>query len=114
VIESLDFTWDFVPISHWNCAELNVGIICACLMTMKPLIDRAWPAPSAGNRDAETTGQPNATDWLSPTDQLSSERQKAGFKGPKQGLYMFDPESAAEKATVFEGENARRHGSAAS
>jgi hypothetical protein len=29
--------------SHWNCVEVNVAIVCACLMTMKPLICRLWP-----------------------------------------------------------------------
>ena len=41
--QSLDFTWDFVPIAHWNCVEVNVAIVCACLLTMKPLINKKWP-----------------------------------------------------------------------
>jgi hypothetical protein len=38
-----DLQWDSIPLSHWNCVEVNVAIVCACLMTMKPLIDKLWP-----------------------------------------------------------------------
>ncbi len=29
--------------THWNAVEVNVAIVCACLMTMKPLIAKWWP-----------------------------------------------------------------------
>jgi hypothetical protein len=40
---SKDFTWDFVSIVHWTCVEVNIAIVCACLMTVKPFIGKFWP-----------------------------------------------------------------------
>ncbi|KAB5539346.1 hypothetical protein GE09DRAFT_315504 [Coniochaeta sp. 2T2.1] len=43
LLDSQDPGFDFVEISYWNLAEVNVSIICACLMTFKPLIAKFWP-----------------------------------------------------------------------
>jgi hypothetical protein len=40
---SEDTTWDNVPIAIWTCVEVNVAIVCACLMTIKPLIVKLLP-----------------------------------------------------------------------
>ena len=39
----MDFTWDYISISIWTCIEVNIAIVCACLMTLKPLIAKLWP-----------------------------------------------------------------------
>jgi hypothetical protein len=38
-----DPSWDSIDMSHWNCVEVNIAIVCACFMTMKPLISKIWP-----------------------------------------------------------------------
>ena len=30
-------TWDLVKIADWSVIEVNIAIVCACLMTLKPL-----------------------------------------------------------------------------
>jgi hypothetical protein len=40
---STDATWDSVIVSIWSAIELNTAIICACAMTLKPLISRVLP-----------------------------------------------------------------------
>ncbi|KAL6156741.1 hypothetical protein ACJQWK_06537 [Exserohilum turcicum] len=42
-LQTKDPTWDFVEINLWSTIELDVGIICACLASFKPLIARYFP-----------------------------------------------------------------------
>ena len=41
--DSQDPTWDFATIAHWNSVEINIAIVCACLMTLKPFIAKIFP-----------------------------------------------------------------------
>ena len=43
IYTSLDPSWDAVPIGIWSSIELNTSIVCACAMTLKPLINRVFP-----------------------------------------------------------------------
>ncbi|KAI1283370.1 hypothetical protein F5Y07DRAFT_408738 [Xylaria sp. FL0933] len=52
-IMSTDPTWDHVGSSIWSSIECNVGIICACLVHLKPLITHFVPTffgPSRSSR----------------------------------------------------------------
>lgn len=57
--DHVDFTYDNTALTYWTCIEVNTAIVCACVMTLKPLINRYLPslvqsrmsAPS-GNTDA--------------------------------------------------------------
>ena len=40
---STDPSWDSISMTHWNVVEVNVAIVCACLMTLKPLVSKLWP-----------------------------------------------------------------------
>ncbi len=40
---SQDVSWDNVPIADWTAVECNIGIMCACLPTLKPLLSRFLP-----------------------------------------------------------------------
>ena len=69
---STDFTYDFIDLGIWTAVETNIGIVCACVPAMKPLLrllthgtlnkstlqphrsesQRSWPkplCPSYGN-----------------------------------------------------------------
>ncbi|EPE35356.1 MFS general substrate transporter [Glarea lozoyensis ATCC 20868] len=41
---SVDFAYSAATAFLWSAVEVNVGIICACIPTMKPLIKRILPA----------------------------------------------------------------------
>ncbi|KAI3333138.1 hypothetical protein F4824DRAFT_473346 [Ustulina deusta] len=52
-VVSPDPTWDHVGSSIWSSIECNVGIVCACLVHLKPLIAHFTPsflAPSRSSR----------------------------------------------------------------
>jgi len=38
-----DPSWDAAPIAIWSTVELNVAIVCACGMTLRPLASRLFP-----------------------------------------------------------------------
>ncbi|KAK0634102.1 hypothetical protein B0T14DRAFT_561619 [Immersiella caudata] len=40
---AVDFTWDFATPTSWAIIEVNFSIICACVMTLKPLIVKIFP-----------------------------------------------------------------------
>lgn len=39
----MDITWDGVTTGIWNAFEVNVAIVCACLITLKPVGARLFP-----------------------------------------------------------------------
>ncbi|KAF2219703.1 hypothetical protein BDZ85DRAFT_183704, partial [Elsinoe ampelina] len=43
VTKSTDLTWDNGPIAYWSSVEVNVGIICACLPTLKAFAMKYFP-----------------------------------------------------------------------
>ena len=43
IANSNDVTWDNVGAATWSAVELNTAIICACLPTLKPIIDFVFP-----------------------------------------------------------------------
>ncbi|KAI6246957.1 hypothetical protein HI914_04819 [Erysiphe necator] len=40
---SKDISWDIAEMIIWSCIELNVGITCACVSTLKPLTSQFIP-----------------------------------------------------------------------
>lgn len=47
-----DFAWYASFSLMWSSVEVNVGIICACIPTLKPLLIRILPSFSDGNRQS--------------------------------------------------------------
>jgi hypothetical protein len=39
----VDFTWDYAVPGYWTTIETNFAIICACVMTLRPLIAKLFP-----------------------------------------------------------------------
>lgn len=40
---SKDLSHDITSATIWSCAELNVGIMCACIPAMRPVISLIFP-----------------------------------------------------------------------
>jgi len=43
ISKSTDLTYDNTTIATWTSIELNTGIICACLVTLKPVLSLIFP-----------------------------------------------------------------------
>ncbi|OIW30360.1 hypothetical protein CONLIGDRAFT_366305 [Coniochaeta ligniaria NRRL 30616] len=95
-----DFTYDNTTLMYWTCIEVNTAIVCACVMTLKPLMNRYLPslvrsrmsAPS-GNTDAVDSGghrpltigsrpvrkgQANRRSWLVLPDRMDTDALMGG------------------------------------
>ncbi|KAL5346578.1 hypothetical protein ACLOAV_008285 [Pseudogymnoascus australis] len=48
-----DFSYNASLALMWSAVEVNVGIICACIPTLKPLIDRILPFFTAASHDSQ-------------------------------------------------------------
>ncbi|KAE9364036.1 hypothetical protein N431DRAFT_475032 [Stipitochalara longipes BDJ] len=42
-VETSDPTWDDEAAATWSALELNMGIVCSCLPTLRPLVTRILP-----------------------------------------------------------------------
>lgn len=96
-----DFSFDNTVISYWTCVEVSFAIICACMMTLKPLLTRLFPklleerplpsdpeqlaAHSIGGRPMRIVarrsevGPPNRASWIGlPDDAAILEEGEAG------------------------------------
>ena len=47
---STDITYDNVGAATWSAAELNVGIMCACVPAMRPVIGLVFPRLLSSSR----------------------------------------------------------------
>jgi hypothetical protein len=67
---STDYTYDYAQIAYWNLAEVNISVVCACLMTFKPLVSHFWPrylGSSDSLQDSDSDGRPKPTGLDAPT-----------------------------------------------
>ncbi|KAI0429253.1 hypothetical protein F5Y09DRAFT_310864 [Xylaria sp. FL1042] len=77
-IMSTDPTWDHVGSSIWSSIECNVGIMCACLVHLKPLITHFVPTffgPSRSSRRGK---------MLKLSDKQSDKQSEDGAHSPLQ------------------------------
>jgi hypothetical protein len=59
--DSPDFTYQNITLTYWTCIEVNTAIVCACVMTLKPLINRYLPS-LIRSRISAPTRHSNAAD----------------------------------------------------
>ena len=50
----MDPTWDGSATTYWSSVELNIGILCACLPTMRPLFKKYAPGLFGSSREEST------------------------------------------------------------
>ncbi|KAI1380945.1 MFS general substrate transporter [Hypoxylon crocopeplum] len=73
-VHSPEFAWNASLSFMWSAVEVNIGIICACIPTLKPLIRRILPAmlvdPNATptyDKDTSTDGNGSSNNGRPPT-----------------------------------------------
>lgn len=49
-------TWDNLRVSQWSTIEVNVGIICACMPTLRLILLKIFPSMSSTSRNYGTNG----------------------------------------------------------
>ncbi|KAF2116650.1 hypothetical protein BDV96DRAFT_645067 [Lophiotrema nucula] len=78
-INTTDPFWDNAPAAYWSVVELNCGILCACLPTLRPLISKFVPKllTTRGSTAKSSTGTSN---------RLSALHSKKSQ--PEDGIYV--------------------------
>ncbi|KAM0551364.1 hypothetical protein ACHAPJ_008473 [Fusarium lateritium] len=90
---TLNATWEFFELSRWSTIEINVGIICACMPSLRILLVRLFPKllgtsqryynygsnrPTGGNTNKSRT-QPLGTNATSQVDRTHRRIDPAGI-----------------------------------
>ena len=78
----MDYTYNLVSVSYWNSIEINLGIVVACLMTLRPLAARFMPKIFASTVRSRTGGsnRPSA-----PRPGFAESSTKAGSRNRRGG-----------------------------
>ncbi|KAK1760623.1 major facilitator superfamily domain-containing protein [Echria macrotheca] len=85
--QSAGFSWNASLSLMWSAVEVNVGITCACIPTLKPLIIRILPAIIVDpdrTRTSQTRGSQPESDSTKPTSTDNS--QPGGTDEPRQDV----------------------------
>lgn len=86
---STDLTYDNVFAATWSAAELNVGIICACMPAIRPAINRMFPRLLASTQDDRSLntfppgGSYYRNDSVVELTQTNKEDNHASFDEPR-------------------------------
>jgi hypothetical protein len=84
-INTKDPFWDNAPAAYWSVVELNCGILCACLPTLRPLIQRMVPRIFSTYRSSGRGSNGRQSSGYS--HRLSSLRKKES-RDPEDGIYI--------------------------
>ncbi|KAL1859228.1 hypothetical protein Plec18170_002344 [Paecilomyces lecythidis] len=90
----LDLSWDFIPRSTWTLVEANIGIICACLPTLRYPLSRLFPFLFRGSVRGGISTRRTGTSSHYVLDSMS--RRRAHLSGASYnvpGFAAFDRQS---------------------
>jgi len=109
---STDFAWNASVSLMWSAVEVNTGIICACIPTLKPLIRRILPSmipepvrlgssetASADSQRRASTGVPNSSSGLCPPAPLATARLN-GYPSGDMNMMDFLTTPETTRATL--------------
>lgn len=94
--DQAEFAWNASLSLMWSAVEVNIGIACACIPTLKPLIVRILPAMLV-DPDGTRGGSDSATKQTSDLSRHYSD------DGPTQPLGMVPEDPLAPEATLNNG-----------
>ncbi|KAF1943013.1 hypothetical protein EJ02DRAFT_502415 [Clathrospora elynae] len=73
---STNISWDYVPSSYWSILELDIGIICACMPSVRGLILRYFPKALSTRM---TKGSHGYSNGLGSDNKFSRNRAPSGL-----------------------------------
>lgn len=69
---SLNVTWEFSDVFLWSTIEIDVGMICACLPTIRLILVRIWPVLSGSTVERSHQWYRSGKGSDGPNDTLGS------------------------------------------
>lgn len=85
--QAVDATYTSANMIYWTSVEVNAAISCACIMTLKPLIQRIFPSLLSPSR----TARDQSLQWI---EQSSRHNRRSG---PPPAAYRLSDTSASSK-----------------
>lgn len=88
-------TWEFAQVHLWSSIEIGVGIICACLPTLRLLLVRIWPvlSGSMNTRSDQWYQSGKGSDgWTSTSSR--------GLSSPQQGFPPRTPGGFSQVVSI--------------
>ncbi|KAL2071825.1 hypothetical protein VTL71DRAFT_13060 [Oculimacula yallundae] len=86
----VDFAWTASTALMWSAVEVNVGIICACIPTLKPLVKRILPSMIT-DRTRSSNGTEKSESFSSRLPQDSNGEQRPSVAESNTGLHPIPP-----------------------
>lgn len=87
---SVDATWDNVPVILWSMIETYTAVICACLMTLRPLLVICFPVifgtTKSNSQSNENNNNPRSRTW----SQRTADKLRASGAGKNGGKLSGD------------------------
>ncbi|KAL1966249.1 hypothetical protein VTN77DRAFT_4602 [Rasamsonia byssochlamydoides] len=100
-LKSTDFTWFKVQVAAWAEVEINIGIVCACLPCMKPILSRHFPylinSSPRGTRSASGTAS-NSYGLRLFSKNRSTSQKVPSWPGDVEYSANIQSKSATERA----------------
>ncbi|PNS15537.1 hypothetical protein CAC42_796 [Sphaceloma murrayae] len=93
VTNSTDLTWENGPIAYWSSVEVNVGIVCASLPTLKAFAMKYFPSLVKSSKDATSTTRKSAVP-------KSGRTKNATFTEIELGNKAFDDTQALDPSRI--------------
>ncbi|KAL9109427.1 MAG: hypothetical protein Q9227_005934 [Pyrenula ochraceoflavens] len=90
VSKSKDVTWDNVDAGAWSSVEINVGILCATLPSLRPLITRLFPRLLHGSSHARASPHAAAAAAAAAAPQRIAVGEKLHHRSSPPANYMRD------------------------
>lgn len=90
---SPDATYTSAQIVYWSTVEVNASISCACIMTLKPLIQRWFPKLLSGSQHARD----RSLRWITPLNSTRNSRRSFMRPGTQNGANHQRTASGSEK-----------------
>ncbi|KAK0107936.1 hypothetical protein ONS96_003722 [Cadophora gregata f. sp. sojae] len=78
-------TWDYLPVAYWSTIEINVGIICACMPSIRLLLVRAFPRFMGTTRDGSYVYSTHRSGDNKIPGNGSTSRSGSGLGGSRGG-----------------------------
>ncbi|CAJ2500397.1 Uu.00g032500.m01.CDS01 [Anthostomella pinea] len=66
LVKAQDFTWAMAQVFIWSCCEPFIGILCACLPTYAPLLQRWWKTDGASRKKTSGLTQNSSGSYDTP------------------------------------------------
>lgn len=87
ISRATDVTWENPLAAIWSCVEINTGILCSCIPTLKAAASRIFPRLLGGSRSSSITHSDRTHSGRRPTPLGGLKRRsKIGFEALGRGL----------------------------